>query len=69
MRDIGKCAMRFDLARQVREKLKSLVPFLADTLGQLDLYESRSMQLLKTGRPRMHSTVFVGCVSRFHRAP
>ena len=41
MRDIGNCAMRFDLARQVREKLKSLSPFWLDTLGQLDLYESR----------------------------
>ena len=41
MMDIGNCAMRFDLARQLREKLKSVYPYWLDNLGQLDLYESR----------------------------
>lgn len=51
MWDIGNCAMRFDLARQLREKLRSLYPFWLDTLGQPDLYESRFDVIIEDWTP------------------
>ena len=38
---IGNCAMRCDLAQQVRKKMEILSPFWLNRLGEIDLYESR----------------------------